>query len=176
VRSGLEGGRELPSGSSRSFRRAVRSRPGPGVARSLGSRFAQLRVGKSSSDREVRVGSGPEVWVVVLWRGRTPREYRPVVAEKSAAVVNGLAGGVRLRSRRSSRNETVLRFGVQGDREVSLRARGKRSHSPCWEPCFCAQAWWSVKSGVIRDRTVRHGTWVENGRGASGVERRPRFL
>jgi len=109
VRAGLEGDRNPPSGSSRSFRRAVRSRPGPGVARSLGSWLTQLRVGESFSDREVRAGAGPEVWSVVLWRGRKPGEYRPIVAEKSAAVVNGLAGGVKLRSRRSSRNETVRR-------------------------------------------------------------------
>jgi hypothetical protein len=71
---------------------------------------------------------------------------------------------------------SVIVFPSTPDHEKVWGNLGGPPSKAKYVPGCCARAWWSVKPGVIRPRTVRPSALVENGRGAGGAERRPRSL
>jgi hypothetical protein len=125
-------------------------------------------------------------------RARTGHRARDVGSERSGgaetqesigrrfgatrAGANGLAGGSRLRSRRSWRNGAVLPLGAQGDRAACLRVRERELIATGGTRQLRLTAWKLAKPVVTRHRESRPSTLVDNDKEAGGPERGARFL
>jgi hypothetical protein len=158
VRAGLEGGRRLPRGLKR--RREVSKRPHP--TRGL----------RGFSSRGLRGGfRGSERWRASLWRGGRPGEQRLTGVGETRHGEHGLDGG-----RKASKSVKLavgsdLRSSASRESGMSASAGGKDDHSSRGKSATRAAARGVAETGGERRREARSRTPVDNGKGASGLER-----